>query len=342
MSSALYARTDSNATTVWSPRVRVAGAVDDTYGVEAAVALDAWTGASIDVTTAATKAIHEVRKEVTSGGYYAFADLTVSGGYRYSTEPDYRSHGGIGNLTLDLANDNTTLVLSLFGSRDDVGRAGDPSFRRPQRTIGGRLSITQLLSQASFLQLAWETTGIEGYQASPYRYVAIGGDGTCASPAPLCVPEHVPEQRLRNAAIARVRHAFGEHVSAGLDYRFYFDDWGLSSQTIAPDLALIVSERGTLALHYRYYTQREADFYQPRYLEASDATGFVTRDRELSAMYSNRIGLGYLHTCALGKGGTVLTTALRTGLIRYKYLAFVGLDHVDALEGTLLISLDHR
>lgn len=342
VSSALYARTDTNATTVWSPRVRVAGTVDDTYGVEAAVALDAWTGASIDVTTAATKAIHEVRTEVTAGGYYTFSDLTISGYYRYSTERDYWSHGGIGTLSLDLAGHNTTLALTAFGSRDEVGRAGDPSFHRPQRSVGGRLSLTQVLDRASLLQISWETTSVEGYQASPYRFVAIGGDGTCASAAPLCVPESVPDRRLRHAASARVRRAFGDHVSAGLDYRFYFDDWGVQSQTVTPDLALLVSEHGTLSLHYRYYTQGEADFYQPRYLAASDANDFVTRDRELSAMYSNRLGLGYLHAFALGSGGSVLTTALRTGIIRYKYLAFVGLDHVDALEGTLLIGFDYH
>jgi hypothetical protein len=57
--SALYSRADTNATTVWSPRLRVAGKVGESLGVETAVALDAWTGASVDVTTAATKAIHE-------------------------------------------------------------------------------------------------------------------------------------------------------------------------------------------------------------------------------------------------------------------------------------------
>ena len=49
---------------VETPRLRVAGKVGESLGVETAIALDAWTGASVDVTTAATKAIHEVRKEI--------------------------------------------------------------------------------------------------------------------------------------------------------------------------------------------------------------------------------------------------------------------------------------
>src|SRR4051812_4995103 len=109
--SALYSRTDTNATTVWSPRLRVAGKVGESLGVETAIALDAWTGASVDVTTAATKAIHEIRKEVTAGGYYELPHVTVGGGYRYSTENDYWSNGGVGTLTIDLADKNTTLAL---------------------------------------------------------------------------------------------------------------------------------------------------------------------------------------------------------------------------------------
>jgi hypothetical protein len=347
--SALYARADTNATTVWSPRLRVAGQVGESLGVETAIALDAWTGASVDVTTAATKAIHEVRKEVTAGGYYALPHVTVGGGYRYSTENDYWSNGGVGTLTFDMADKNTTLVLAGFGSRDTVGRAHDPGFKEPQSSAGGRVSLTQILDASSLLQLAWETTRISGYQASPYRFVAVGGTGVCrgtpsssTSAIDGCGPELVPDERYRHAASARGRRALGEHVSAGLEYRFYFDSWGVLSHTIMPDLSLRLSEHDLLSFDYRYYTQGAADFYKPRYLEASDALGYRTRDRELSALYSNRIGLRFHHGFEFADGARVLSLALRSSVTRYKYLAFVGLSKVDALEGTLLLSLDWR
>jgi len=72
--------------------------------------------------------VHEVRKEVTAGAYYEFGVATLSGGYRYSTENDYWSNGGVGNLTLDLFSKNTTLVFSGFGvvrgARDEEAAAG--------------------------------------------------------------------------------------------------------------------------------------------------------------------------------------------------------------------------
>jgi hypothetical protein len=347
--AALYARTDSNATTVWAPRLRVAGKLGESLGVETAIAMDAWTGASIDVVTAATKAIFEIRKEVTAGGFYEFPNVTVSGGYRYSTENDYWSNGGIGTLTFDLASNNTTLAIAAFGSRDTVGRAKDPGFKEPQSSIGGRLSLTQVIDPQSLVQVSWETTSVSGYQASPYRFVAIGNDGTCAGtpnsnlpPRDGCGPEVVPDERFRHAAVARTRRALGDHVSIGLEYRYYFDNWGVQSHTIMPDVALLITEANTLGLDYRYYTQSEAEFYKPRYLEAADELRFRTRDRELSTLYANRLGLRYQYHVDLGDGSSVLTAALRASVTRFNYLAFVGLTKVDALEGTFLLSLDWR
>jgi hypothetical protein len=348
-SSALYSRTDSNATTVWSPHTRVAGTVGESMGVETAIALDAWTSASVDIVTAATRAVSEVRKEITAGGYYELPHVRVGGGYRYSTENDYWSNGGVGTLSFDLADKNTTIALAGFGSRDTVGRSGDRGFREPQSSAGGRASLTQILDAETLVQLSWETTHVLGYQASPYRFVAVGGDGTCAgTPSSRagavdgCGPERVPDERYRHAATARGRRALGEHASAGLDYRYYFDSWGLQSHTISPDVAFRLGESTVLSFDYRYYTQGEAAFYKPRYLDAADALGYRTRDRELSALYSNRIGMRFQHDFELGDGSCVLTTAVRSSVTRYRYLAFVGLSRVDALEATLLLSFGWR
>jgi hypothetical protein len=281
-----------------------------------------------------------VRKEVTAGGTYELEDVTIGGGYRYSTENDYWSNGGVLSVAFDMASNNTTLDLAVFGSSDTVGRAGDPGFKKPQQSLGGRVSLTQVLDTKSVAQLSWETTRVSGYQAGPYRFVGIGGQGTCAGSAIYCVPEVVPNLRTRNAAVGRVRRALGERVSLGAEYRFYIDDWSLYSHTIASDLALLVGEHGMLSASYRYYTQSEADFYRPRYVNEGTVPRYLTRDRELSALYSNRVGVGYLHELGLDDGSAVVTAAFRAGLTRYHYLAFVGLEHVDAVEATLFLSLD--
>jgi hypothetical protein len=332
-SQAVYVRTDSDATTVVSPRTRVMGKIGDAFSVEGAYSVDIWTGASVDVVTASTPAIKEQRHEIQADAGYQRGDLALGGSYRYSTEPDYESHGGVLRGTLDLLQKNTTIMLTAFGSRDMVGRAGDPWFIESQWSLGGKLALTQVLSKRALGQLSWETTTIQGFQSSPYRWVAIGGQGVCAGSAPFCIPEQAPDERYRHAATAVARLAGPSGMSFGAQYRFYFDSWGLRSHALEPDVAIAVAQHGSLSLRYRYYTQGEADFYRPRYF-ALDAADYVTRDRKLSALYTHMLGIAYTHDFGLDR--STFSLGLSASGTYFTYLAFVGLEHVRALELTAL------
>jgi hypothetical protein len=338
-SSAVYVRSDTDATTIVAPTVRVAGAVDHAT-VAATYSVDAWTGASVDVITAATKAIHERRNEVDATVGYEAQPIKISANYRFSIEPDYMSHGLTLGMIAELAGKNTTVAFDVLGTDDRVGRSGDPGFSMPVRSLGGRLAIAQVIDRNTIAEVGWQTTLVDGYQASPYRFVAIGDLGTCVSNAPFCIPERVPNQRLRNAVTARGRRAFGRSLSAGLDYRFYFDDWNVRSHAIQPDLAWRLTDTQTLSVRYRYATQSEASFYRPRYFDVAMTNGLVTRDRKLSALFSNEVGLQYLHRLEADSGDRIIIWGVRSTLSRTDYLAYVGLDHVWAIELTALVSVE--
>lgn len=334
----LYARTDSNATTVWSPRTSVVASATEDLTVEGSYAVDAWTSASVDIVTAATRAVHEVRHEINAGASYLLGEHQVRASYRYSMEPDYWSHGLVLGTSLDFAQRNTTLDLTLFGALDTVGRAGDSLFRQDQQSFGGRASLAQVLDRETLVQLAWDITQVLGFQSSPYRYVAVGGAGTCSSRAPLCLPEHVPDARARQALLARARRALGSHFSTGLSYRFYLDNWGVRSQTLQPELSWLPVAEATVTLSYRYYTQGQSDFYRPRYLDPTPPA-YLTRDRELSAFYSHQVGLSYAHDIRFDRSKLGLSFAARAAGTFFHYLAFVGLRDVKALELTGLLEL---
>ena len=341
--AAVYSRTDTDATTIWAPRARARVRFGESAFVDGVYAMDSWTSASIDIVTAATDAVHEIRHEVNAGASYEFSRGSFGASYRYSTENDYWSHGGVGTLTIDMFEKNTTLALAGFGSSDTVGRAGWPTFQRPQSSMGGRLSLTQVLGRNGIGQVSWETTRISGYQSSPYRFVAIGGQGTCAGSGDLCVPESHPNERLRNAIGLLERTAIGKHASFGLQYRFYFDDWEIMSHTIEPDLAFVLAEHATLSLTHRFYTQDSAYFYLPRYIGEPGELQYVTRDRKLSTLYNNQFGLLYEQGFELGEsGGCLFTTSLRASLTRIVYQAFVGLKSVDVVEVTLALGFTWR
>ena len=93
-STAVYVRSDSDQTTVITPRLRVGGNVSDTTRLDVSYSVDVWTSASIDIRTSASKPITEQRDEINVKLGQEAGDLTLSGGYRHSNEPDYVSNGG--------------------------------------------------------------------------------------------------------------------------------------------------------------------------------------------------------------------------------------------------------
>lgn len=336
--STVYVRSDTDDTVIISPTVSVDGQATEATNLSASYTVDAWTGASIDVVTAATQAISERRNEGQVGLSHDTGATKLTGRYRLSYEHDYQSHGVVLGASRDFAKHNTTLSFDLMGSRDVAGRAGDPDFAELMLSYGARLGLAQILDRSTVAELALESTVLDGYQASPYRWVAVGGDGTCAHSAPFCVPEHVPDLRVRTSGSVRLRHAIGLG-SFGLDYRYYLDTWGLRSQTIEPALTWLPSDVTRVTFHYRFYTQNDASFYRPRYFNFDDADGYLTRDRKLSAFYSQEAGVAWTRDIELDDGERLLELALRASASHLVYLAYVGLDAVTAVELTSQLAL---
>ena len=81
----------------------------------------------------------------------------------------------------------------------------------------------------------------------------------------------------------------------------------------------------------------------PRYIGEPGELRYVTRDRKLSTLYNNQVGLLYEHGFELGEsGGCLFTTSLRASLTRIVYQAFVGLKSVDVVEATLALGFTWR
>jgi Protein of unknown function (DUF3570) len=336
--AAIYVRSDSDSTVVVAPRLRVQAALTDETRFDVVYAADVWSSASVDIMASASKVpVTEQRDELDLALTQEWQDLALTVAYRFSTEPDYVSHGASGGLSHEFADNSSTLALGLSGSRDEVGRAGDPQFSRGAATLGARLSFTQVLGVNTLLQAIYDLQRGSGYQASPYRFVAIGGDGLCTQDegaggsAPLCVPEHNPDQRLRHALAFELRHAFGDDWSGGLSYRFYLDDWGIRSHTASPELSWSPHADTIVSARYRFYVQSAADHYRERY----DAPRtYMTSDKELSPLTSHRIGLELDRVFRFARDRT-LTASLSIAPILYTYSAFARLDSIRALEVNL-------
>lgn len=333
----VYVRTDSDHTTVVSPRAHLRQTVGGPHNrVDVTYSLDAWTSASVDVRTAATPiVVREQRHEGVVGFERERGNTSWSVGYRLSREPDYLANSATLAGQVELLQRTITLAGRLFGALDRVGRAGDAEFREPLHSGGALLSATFVPTRTTLLQLAYEVRGARGYQASPYRFVALGeGPGTCGLESAFCLPEAHPRRRSRHAWVVRGRQAIGRQLSLGATYRFYYDSWRVRSHTAAFDLALNASRRALLSLEYRVYAQSGAFFYRTRYMSPGPG-GYYTRDRELSSLFSQRLALHATYTREMKRGALELGALAAGTTIGYD--SFIGLTKVWALELTAMI-----
>jgi hypothetical protein len=158
----------------------------------------------------------------------------------------------------------------------------------PTRIITGlrqdwstRLGLSQVLNKNAVLAGGMAYTRSTGYLANPYKMVEFifvdpnqtpEDAGTPGIP-PLLVPqvqavmERRPDERNQFSWDARyVQFIESLDAAVHLDYRFFHDDWGINAHTFEADWVQPVGDGWTVTPRFRYYSQDEADFYQPYWL----------------------------------------------------------------------------
>ena len=284
--SKIQVYTDSDRTTVISPVVSAQADVTNDTNVSMGYLVDAVSSASVDVISQASpREFHDTRHQVSLGLGHTLGNLALRGGYSLSTENDYLSHTINGNVTDDLNDKNTQLGIGYTISLNTVGRSGDENFSRSMTSQHLAASWTQTVNPRFATQLTYELEYVNGYQASPYRFVPIR---MSADSAPeFWVPETDPDERWRHAVVIGANHAVGDDSSVQADYRIYFDTWGITSHTLGARYFMNLAKHVELRLRERYYTQGAASFYQSVYMAPAK---YIAYDRELSPLWSETFG----------------------------------------------------
>jgi hypothetical protein len=221
-------------------------------------------GEPVVVMTAAS--IEDQRTDLNTRGTYYFdtARLNLNGGY--STEDDYSAiNVGFGSEH-DFGEKNTTLSWGLGLSMDEIDPTPTDTNLDPdtedKRTISVFGGWSQVMGRSSVFQTVLSYQNGDGFLSDPYKLVAFADQN---------VPDHRPDSRNQYAVLARLRRHY-ESVTGTLhlDYRFYYDDWGILSHTA--ELAWYQSLFDVVQIipSVRYYTQSEADFYEPFVTSAFD------------------------------------------------------------------------
>ncbi len=279
---------DDDATTVVTPRTRLWFAPDLDTEMWASYAVDFISSASVDVVSAATARITERRQEGVASISHTFRQTTLTGFASVSRERDFASQGFGLTVRQELARRSTAVEVGLSLLFATVGQGPTPlsDFGLHQGNFDARLTLSQVFSPVIEGGLTYEIQRVEGYQASPYRFVDVLPPG--ASLPSQRIPERVPDLRLRHALAATLAWSIAPWMALHSIVRGYADSWGLRALTTDLTLRAGPWHRLEGALRLRGHLQGGADFYRPRY-EAVRRS--MTVDRKLAPMWDALAGL---------------------------------------------------
>lgn len=288
---------DNGGLTVLSPIVAFYKKISDKFMLSARIRVDAITAATksyggravgIDAVTGATPTgnFDEVRYAPSLTGIYNNGDNSASFGGYYSTERDYTGRAFFANYTRQLNEQNTAIGIGFSQSFDKwrpFFKRDMPDNRRYESKAD--LSVTQLLSPTLSAQITYSYLYSGGFLSSPYHYLLTDK---------FAIFERYPSNRTGNAIALGFVKLLDEPTSLHMNYRFYKDDWNISSHTLNTELYRDVAKNLTLGGRYRYYTQTGANFMKDLG-NYSLYDNYIAVDYKMSAFKSNTVGLSAIY-----------------------------------------------
>jgi len=243
--------------------------------------------------------VSDTRHEITAGFTRIFENLFTAEVYvDYSRESDFTSLTPSFTLSKDFFNKNTTLSLGYSKNMEDISGTFLPAGATGNRdTDNFYIGLTQVVSPVTLFQLGYGRTNSGGTMSEGIRLVPLGGVdiSTCTAISATCAAEVFPSSRSRNSYMAGVSHYFIEGMDGNLDksalklfFRYYDDDWDISSYTAEAEWDKYLRSDLILGLSYRFYTQDKAYFVKDTYTAADT---YMTVSPQLFAFDSHLAGV---------------------------------------------------
>lgn len=268
--------------------------------------LDAITGATpsgqpapAGSTQVPTSTIHDRRKAWNAAFSRQFPGLNVALGIGNSRESDYVSTGWSLNTLTDFNQKNTTLLLGVAGTDDDV----KVFFQLPRvkkRTNDVIVGVTQLLDPRTSVTVNVTWGRMTGFLADPYKLVQKNTEIFPGVSLPLTFGESRPHERNKGILFVGLNRSFPA-LRGALDasYRYYRDTYGTDAHTLDLSWFQRVGEKVVLRPSLRLYDQSAAEFYHYN-LDATKLTPFSGAPRTAGPFYSSDFRLSATRTVNYG------------------------------------------
>jgi hypothetical protein len=319
----MYHSYDGGGVTVNGPALLVRKSVGDSVSLSGRYYVDTISSASIDVVTTASP-YTDKREEFQLGIDYLHGNTLMNVSFSKSEETDYLANTFNLNVSQDLFDGLTTVTMGYSQGSDTI----IPINSLEQHDINRykyRLGLSQVLTPTVLLGVSYEGIAEEGYLNNPYRYARVLG---------AYVPEVYPGTHDSQALAVRVIKGFPSGTrsvgeSARADYRYYRDNWGVSSNTLSFAYQRYFNNNWLGEVHYRFYQQSAASFYSDNF--TTEMT-YMARDKELSAFQSN--SLGFKATWFIPSDKSFFITRMSLNFA-YDYILFDYDNFTDVRTGQL-------
>lgn len=285
----MYHSYDGGGVKIDGPAVLVRKSVTDDVSVSAQYYVDQISGASIDVQVNASEYAEE-RTQYDIGADYLLNKTIINVGYSNSTENDYEADTYTLGISQDFFGDLSTLSLSYSYGADVVKKSTDDSFEEDIERQAYQFSWTQVVTKNLLMNFIYHVITDEGYLNNPYRSFRYLNNANDPSQGYTWLTEIYPETRTSHAFSVRGKYFMPYRAAFSFEYRRFNDTWGINAYNMDLGYVHPLDEHWIIDVHYRYYSQGDADFYADLF-PIADFQNYMARDKELSAYTNNTFGV---------------------------------------------------
>jgi hypothetical protein len=156
------------------------------------------------------------------------------------------------------------------------------------------LGFTQVINRRMITQFNYSYSIVDGYLNDPFKVISrVNGDTGYTQDN---IYESLPDSRVKQSLYAQSLYHF-DSVVLDISYRYMWDDWEITSQTIDSRLRIPLGDTfGTesyLQPHFRFYQQGAAEFYQPFLIDNATLPTYASADYRIGEMTTFTVGLKY-------------------------------------------------
>lgn len=172
-----------------------------------------------------------------------------------------------------------------------------PLTKKKRNSYSGGIGFSQILSPRAVMYLSADYILQSGQLSTSFHriYFADKPDYFYEYFHLADAIEKLPDSRKKLALGARLNYFINHRLTIRTFYRYYSDNWGITSHTAQLEMPIKLTDIFTLYPSYRFYNQTAADYFAP-YNEHLSTEIYYTSDYDLSKFQSNNWGLGLSYT----------------------------------------------